>query len=356
MNVYQMVEGFSQAALLVDHKHLVLTCNPALNKLLPELTRNAEFKLQALLHESPLALPLPYTANDDIDAVFANGKTIERQVSFKHSSGSTCQQRIQYFASRVAQEKVLGVLIVFTDITHAQEQERRVYEANEELTQLQHHLSHDLSAPITSIGGLLQMITGDFEDGEFDEIPELLQESESQIVRLKGLISDLMSLAQSGVNEPTITTFDVRELVQDISDLLSGHSRTLELSITVDCSVDTLTSDRVRVKQILTNLISNARKFQNPDEVAPEIVVLLKENEQGTELIVQDNGIGICESRKDSLFDLFVRGDAAGQPGHGLGLYIVRKHVAKLGGSVEISRCSKPTEFTICLPHTTSSL
>lgn len=347
----QMVEGFPQPALLIDHKHNVLACSPLLNKLLPEIHCDAEFKLQALIHESPISLPTPYAAKKDIDLVLAKGTTVERQICFTHTEGGACYQRVQYLASRTTQGRVLGVLIIFTDISQAKEQELKVYMANEELTQLQHHLSHDLSAPIASIGGLLQMISGDFQDRKFDDIPELLQESESQVERLRGLIRDLMSLAQSGVNEPDITNFDVRELVQDISDLLSGHSRTMELSITADCSVETLNSDRVRVKQILTNLISNARKFQDPDEVAPEIVVQLNESELGAELIVRDNGIGISEGRKDKLFDLFVRGDTAGQPGHGLGLYIVRKHVAKLGGSVEISRCSKPTEFTVHLPH-----
>ena len=114
----------------------------------------------------------------------------------------------------------------------------------------------------------------------------------------------------------------------------------------------TLLTDRVRLRQILANLLSNARKFRDPDELAPSIDVQVSRDGDAHVLLVSDNGIGMSEETAATAFDMFSRGSAE-HPGHGLGLYIVAKHVERLGGTVRVASPRLPTCIEILLPSAT---
>ncbi len=233
--------------------------------------------------------------------------------------------------------------------------ERQLAQANEELTQFNYHVSHDLVAPISSARGLLNLIQEDLEAGVVDELPDLLADAQSQLVRLDNLVSDLMSLARAGAGDMSIEYFDLRLLLDDIVASLSMHALELEISVTLKTDQSQFLGDRVRIQQILANLISNARKFADPDEICPEITLNCSRMDNGACLTVSDNGIGIDPALEEGLFGLFTCG-VNQHAGHGLGLYIVDKHVAKLGGTVSVASYRKPTVFEVFLPNPTGSL
>jgi len=241
------------------------------------------------------------------------------------------------------------VVVALREITAERTLSERLQAAHDEIVQFRYHVSHDLSAPIASARGLLGLIEDDLRSGALEDLPELLEETEAQLTRLQRLIADLMSLARVSGEMQQPEAVDLRDLVDEIVAGIGLHTRELEISVTLSFDSPNLMIDRVRLRQILANLISNARKFQDPEEIAPYIQVSVEDDGDDWLMSVTDNGIGMDRLTAERAFDMFTRGSSA-HPGHGLGLHIVLKHVDRLGGSVSVGGLSKPTRIDVRLP------
>jgi len=226
---------------------------------------------------------------------------------------------------------------------------QKLDEARDELVQFKYHVSHDLSAPIASIHSLVDMVSEDIQNQHYDEVEEMLGETKDQLSRLDSLISDLMTLARAGAEDEPHTHVNLKQLVDDIVNSISLHARELEVSVSLEFDRPSIFTDSIRLRQILANLISNARKFSDPSELAPSILVQVTTSGENRVLTVSDNGIGMSDEIAERAFGLFNRGSAT-HSGHGLGLYIAKKHVDKLGGSIRVANASKPTIFKVLLP------
>ena len=116
-----------------------------------------------------------------------------------------------------------------------------------------------------------------------------------------------------------------------------------------DLALPEIDGDPVRVRQMLSNLIDNAVKCRVPGRETPRVAVSSRREGDRVVLEVSDDGIGIDPAFGERAFDMFARGDAS-VPGTGLGLYIVGKHVDRLGGTLSIASFAAPTVFRISLP------
>jgi len=106
-----------------------------------------------------------------------------------------------------------------------------------------------------------------------------------------------------------------------------------------------------RVDIVLSNLISNAVKYADLRKDDPYLEVRITSDDKGAELRVTDNGEGIPTDAKPKIFDMFYRATANGS-GSGLGLYIVKEAVQKLGGTISVhSEYGKGTEFVVSIPN-----
>ena len=110
-------------------------------------------------------------------------------------------------------------------------------------------------------------------------------------------------------------------------------------------------SEKVRIVQILENLLSNSDKYKdNAKKETPFVNVTLTEMQDGYQLVVEDNGLGIPANRHDEVFHMFKRFHPAVSSGSGLGLAIVKKHVSFLKGQIDMKSSALGTVFTITLP------
>lgn len=235
------------------------------------------------------------------------------------------------------------------NVTELRDRAQRLQRHNDDLVQFQYHVSHDLAAPISSTKGLLSLMAEDLAAGRLEELPDMVAEASEQMARLQRLIDALMSLSQGGAAPMRHDTIELTELLDDIIDGLSLHSRELEVSVSLDFDRPSVNGDPVRLRQIIANLISNARKFRDPDELAPWIEVSVRHLDERLCLRVADNGLGMSDEVAARAFGMFSRGSAE-HPGHGLGLYIVAKHVERLGGSVRVASARAPTCIEVVLP------
>ena len=119
----------------------------------------------------------------------------------------------------------------------------------------------------------------------------------------------------------------------------------------LDCPEDfTVLADPDRIKIVLNNLVSNAIKYRKLDEDESYIALKATQDGQKATIIVADNGLGIEEHFIGKIFDMFVRVTEQSH-GSGLGLYIVRDMMTKMGGTIEVeSEFGKGTTFTLTFP------
>jgi signal transduction histidine kinase len=111
--------------------------------------------------------------------------------------------------------------------------------------------------------------------------------------------------------------------------------------------------DHFRVKVIIANLLSNAIKYQNPEAKENKVSIKVNADKNGASISISDNGVGILQEHIDNIFKMFFRAEnSVTQPGTGIGLYIVKEALEKIGGSIKVN--SVPlvgSSFEIFIPN-----
>jgi len=190
-----------------------------------------------------------------------------------------------------------------------------------------------LRSPILSVKGLLSLIS-DFEKLT-PELQSYLKMADSSVERLDQTIFDMLDLANNARTDLKPVQFNIREMVQQIFDDLKFLSKTpVNFIIEIEGS-DYINGDLKRIKTIIKNLASNAVKYRKKDDLNAYVKFSLKNEEVSIKFEVSDNGIGIPVQEQEKIFEMFYR-YASENNGSGLGLFIVKEVLQKLGGTIEI--------------------
>jgi signal transduction histidine kinase len=198
-------------------------------------------------------------------------------------------------------------------------------------------VSHELRTPLTSIRGYIELL---LEEGTFGpDQRRFLTIVDRNSERLLDLVSDLLFLAQMDAGKLAfdLQPVDLEELVAEHveSSLPAAAAKDISLSAETE-SLPKLNGDRVRLGQVLDNLISNALKF-TPD--GGRVEVRLEAAGEFALLEVSDTGVGLEQEEQEQLFERFFRSSRAAEnaiPGTGLGLAIAKAIVERHGGRIEL--------------------
>ena len=222
--------------------------------------------------------------------------------------------------------------------------------------------AHELRTPLTSLRGYAQLLVSQVErTGTVD--PEKLARSlrtiDRQSAKLCELIDQLLDLTRLQSNNLALERgpVDLATLVRDVTVSLQPLTPGMALVVDAPTSV-VVHADRLRLEQVLTNLITNAHRHGG---AGGRIEVSVQGGERGAgqvSLNVRDYGPGIPAAHRERIFDRFFQaGPEAKAGGLGLGLYITRQIVELHGGSIRAS-CPPPTgtQFTITLPAPVTAL
>ncbi|MFW5876882.1 MAG: sensor histidine kinase [Myxococcota bacterium] len=233
------------------------------------------------------------------------------------------------------------------------EARRRAEVADEDKTEFLTSVSHELRTPLNAVVGftdvLLAEIDGPLNEGQREDL-SIIRGAGSHLVHLFNDVLDL-SAAASGHLRLEREPVDVGPIVEAVGAELQGQRQDRPVAIHVELSPDlpAVYGDPHRLRQVITNLASNALKFTEEGEVR------LEAEASGGELIVRvrDTGPGIAPDQVPLLFAEFGQVGDAGRrrKGTGLGLAISRKLVELHGGTIEVrSTPGQGSEFTVRLP------
>ena len=239
-------------------------------------------------------------------------------------------------------------------LAHALEQAEA---ANESKSAFLSNMSHEIRTPITAILGMNEMIQRETENSVILEYSENIRKAG---VSLLGIISDILDFSKIETGKMTLDNeeYSITSFVVDLYNIVQfrAEAKALELKFIIDPELPShLVGDEIRVKQIITNLLTNAVKYTEKGEVSFEIKLEEKlEDSVRIRVCVTDTGIGIRKEDMARLFEPFDRLDLKKTrtiEGTGLGLALAKRAVDIHGGSIEVdSREGFGTAITVFLP------
>lgn len=246
--------------------------------------------------------------------------------------------------------KINGQLAEIEDKTsQLKAQNEALNKLNRELDSFLYSAAHDLRAPFASLQGIVRLMIMENRQPALLPYFELLQKS---ITRQEEFIKQLVSYArnknQEVLPEPLVLRDLVYEVFQD-HEYVPGSSEVRKiLHVKGDAP---FYSDRTRISIIFNNLVSNAIRYADPKKSDRFLQCRIHTDTSGASIEFSDNGVGIAAEHLDKIFDMFYRASYDSR-GSGLGLFIFREAIRKLGGLVTVE--SEPgvgTKFFIQLPN-----
>jgi signal transduction histidine kinase len=234
-----------------------------------------------------------------------------------------------------------------------QHQNETLIKRNMELDSFVYRVSHDLRAPICTSLGLTDL---SIKSVNIDEIKTYLNLQNSSLKRLDQFIIEILDYSKNINSEIVSENINFDQLIdsafQDYQYLNNRHIQ-LEKFLVIHSP---FWNDKLRLKIVFNNLISNAIKFQKTAFENQETEISIYSNEQLAHIIIRDNGIGIREDQKSEVFKMFFRGSNQ-TTGSGLGMYIVKDCIQKMNGTIDLkSNLNEGTTIEVKIPNLYSKM
>ncbi|HEX5155205.1 MAG TPA: response regulator [Parafilimonas sp.] len=222
------------------------------------------------------------------------------------------------------------------------------------------NMSHELRTPLNSILLLSRLLSenhGNNLSNDQVEYATVIQNSGNALLTLINEILDLSKI-ESGKMELEYAQVALKDLVREIKNLFEpvAKDKDIAFNIQINTTHAEIETDRLRLEQILRNLISNALKFTKYGSVT----VVIEDNSNAISFAVKDTGIGIASEKLDTIFEAFQQADGSTKRqygGTGLGLSISRELAKLLGGEIKVKSAEgKGSEFILTVPVNRNSV
>ena len=198
-----------------------------------------------------------------------------------------------------------------------------------------------------SILGLAKLGIFDIKD---NLAQQYFQHIEKSSLRLDSLVNDLLQIAKLKDKQLNSTLIDFKKVLEEVKEsfinIPSFKDFRIEISIKQDRN---FYSDEKMIYSIFQNLIENAFKYRDVNKGTQALFVRIEVDKQKSVIEFTDNGLGINKDLKDKIFDMFFRASEL-SGGTGLGLYLVKMAVEKIGGRIQVeTELNKGSTFTIVI-------
>jgi len=251
-------------------------------------------------------------------------------------------------SNHIDHDEIRGMVVFMYDITERRAIQKKLETEKHHLDHVIYKTTHDLRAPLRSALGLIQL--AELEPAEYMKYLGLIK---SSLVRLDAMIDEMNALYRNDKLAIQNDRIDIRQMIdREIENLHNlPEAQDIRFDVFVDGDVP-FYSDPLRVRTVISNLLSNSIKYIDPQKMRKYIQVSAHVFADWLFLTFEDNGIGIGTEHQEKIFDLFYR-VSTDRKGTGLGLYIVKDTIDRLKGKIYLkSKKGEGTSFTITLPNT----
>jgi PAS domain S-box-containing protein len=257
--------------------------------------------------------------------------------------------------------KVVGAVVTFTNITDKKNKEEQLKKYNEELKylistkdKLFSIIAHDLRGPFSGILGYSDLLIKNIKEYDNEKSEQFARNIHTQAENTLTLLENLLTWAktQTGQIFYKLRNIKLYPVVTGIIDMLKYQAKAKTIIINNSLKEDIVCfADQNLIQAVLRNLVSNAIKFTNPGGM---INISSKNYKDQTEITVSDNGIGMSEETINKLFQLHsnvTNVGTANERGSGLGLVLCKELIERHGGKIWVtSEVGKGSDFTFTLP------
>lgn len=286
---------------------------------------------------------------NDLNSLISAKRIVRIDTQRKHKDG-TLFPVIVYGVPIQLENKTIGIFGSYVDMTEQKKTEEELKIRNAELDNFVYKVSHDLRAPLSSVLGLVNLAK---LEGNTDSLEDYIKIIGQKVSQLDGFISDVLSHSKNLKLDVKIELIDLHKLVSQTFTSLDYMKGVDQIKKNIRIEGVSFFSDPWRLGEIFRNLISNAIKYRDLEKDTQSISINIHTTPQQSSILFSDNGIGIDDTNIKKVFDMFYRASAQSD-GSGLGLYIVKNAMEKLGGSIQVnSNLGKGTSFELKIPNQT---
>ena len=258
---------------------------------------------------------------------------------------------LRKMAGIIAASLILFFILAFSFwfLIHTMLKQKSLEEMKSDFT---NNITHELKTPVAVAYAANDALLNFDAGNDPEKRREYLEISQGQLEKLEGMIEQILSMSMESRKtfELKRETIELEPLLQKLADQHTlSAGKPCDIKVNVDSGL-VLDADRFHLSNIVSNLIDNAIKYSGE---SVRIDITAKATDEGTEIRVRDNGIGIAPDKQKHIFDKFYRvptGNIHDVKGYGLGLYYAKTMVEKHGGTIEVSSTpGKGSEFILTL-------
>ena len=232
-------------------------------------------------------------------------------------------------------------------------------DANAEKTRFFANMSHELRTPLNAILGYGEMLAEDCEDLGYDDLLPDLKKITSAGSHLLSLINNILDISkiEAGRMELYLTSFEIEGMVDTIKDVTGPLAATNDngFKVNLEDALGSMTQDETKIRQCLTNFLSNGFKFTSNGTITLDVDTFVEEDIEMIRFAVTDTGEGMSEEGLSKVFREYEqaeRSTSAKHGGTGLGLPITKKLAEMMGGDVIVtSELGVGSVFTLYVPR-----
>ena len=269
----------------------------------------------------------------DISIIFVTALSKEERYTMQGYEEGAVDYLHKPLDGNVVKAKVAVFEKLYRQKIELRENAERLESLNKQLGEFVYIVSHDLKAPLRGLASLASFMEEELGAEPKAEVVDLLNMMKSRTARMQQLIDGILHYSRMANNRVDREDVDLNELINSIIDLISPASN---VAIETPDNLPVILAERVKLHEVLQNLIINGIKYNDKAEI--RIKIAFEDNGSHYRFHVTDNGIGIRPEHQEKIFGIFQTLQPKDQcESTGIGLTIVKKIIEQQEGAVTIA-------------------